>query len=346
MLFPKRPDVKVISTTAALGTSLQLALTREFWLESIILKFSFTSGTTLGAVTANSLLAILKRVRMSITDATGNRKILDCPGFALLEYWRQLLGNLDRTTNARMPSITAGIAVADSTAYTLYFPIPFRLPQLQDPFGAATMLPLPRLNVDPVLEIDIGAAADISATFNLTGNITVSAMINKRDVVTKDQFPYIPGELITYTKQWASSGKADWEIPAQGTVTGILISDLAQANTRSTVLASNSEDWSVEYLSSIIRRQNPDFIQVENDYTVTTWPATWNNPAGSFYLDFITDYAGADAFNMGSALDLNPLILNGGKARVIGSSITGGNVATTYFTVQKLFGDLRGVKFA
>ena len=343
MLFPKRPDYKVVTASGAVGGSYSLPLSREFWLENIILKISGTTGTTMGTMTANGMWALLKRVRMSITDATGNRKVLDCPGFALNEYWRQVVGNLDRSTLIYAPS-TTGVTIANSTAFNLYYVIPFRHPGLQDPFGAATMLPLPRLNNDPVLEIDIGVATDVSATFNISGSLTITALINRRDVLAKN-FPYIPGELITYEKQWPSDGKQEWEIPSIGTVTGILLSDLSDSNTRATVI-QNSSDWSLEYLSTVIRRIQPDFMSVENDHTVNLFSATWNNPAGSFYFDLLSDYAGQDAYNMGSALDVNPLVLNGGKAKLIGGDINGGSTAKTFFTVHKLFGDLRAVTFA
>jgi hypothetical protein len=346
MLFPKRPDYKVITNAGAMGTSYSLTLSREFWLESIILKITGTTQAgALGAFTPNGFWALLKRARMSVTDATGNRKILDCPGYALQEYWRQTVGNLDRSTISYAPTTAAGVVVGVSTAFTMYIPIPFRNPVLQDPFGAATMLPLPRLSNDPVLEFDIAPATDISATFGLTGNLTISALINRRDVLAPG-FPYVPGELITYAQPWSSNGKNYWTIPPMGTITGILMSDFTSAGLRNSVLASNSEDWSIEYLSTVIRRQNPDFIQVENDHTVEIWPATWNNPAGSLYLDFLTDYANQDAFNMGSCLDVNPLVLNGGQAKIVGSNITGTGSAATQFTVHKLFGDLRQVKFA
>lgn len=344
MLFPKRPDWKTVTTAPALGGSYSMTLSREFWLESLIVRISVTTSAAGGTETADGIWNLLKRARMSVTDATGNRKVIDVTGAALMSYWRNVVGSLDRASAAMAPG-TTGADVATTTTYVLYYPIPLRHPQLQDPFGAATMLPLPRLSVDPVLELDLCAGADIGSTPVTISAGRIDVLLNRRDVLVPN-FPYIPGELITYEKQWAASGKGDWEIPALGTVTGILHQNYTSATAKGSVLTTAAtDDWSLEYLSSIIRRHLPDFASVENEYTMDLYPATWNNPSGELYWDFLTDFAGMDAFNLGSALDLNPLALNGGKARIIGSGITGGANIKSMFTVHKLFGDLKSLKF-
>jgi hypothetical protein len=348
MLFPKRSDYRVLTTAWAHGTTYQLTLSREFWLECIWLAISFTSTGAATTPTADALLNLIKRVRLSATDATGNRKIVDSTGSALVEYWRNTNGSLGRQTASLIAANPA------SGSFTLMVPIPFRHPQLQDPWGAATMLPLPRLSSDPVLEVEVGAATDIAATI---GNIcstkgSLVAIIERRDVLAKD-FPYIPSELITYDRQWSSSGgKQDWEIPALGTLTGLLIQDYAGGTARSTVLGVGAtadeigQDWSVEFLSSVIRRAPARFLLEQNDASADLYPGTWINPTGSYYMDFLTDYSGNDAFNLGSCLDLNPLALNGGKARVIASSVITTAGSFSRFTAHKLFGDLRAMKFA
>lgn len=344
MLFPKRPDFRVITPAIALGSTYQLTLSREFWLENIILKATITTSAAGGTETADGIYNLIKRVRMSVTDATGNRKVVDCPGAALIPYWKQTVGSLDRSTSTLAPG-TTGADILTTTTYSIYVPIPFRHPALQDPFGAATMLPLPRLAADPVLEIEIGSGASIGSTPPTISAGNLTALINRRDVLTPN-FPYIPSELITYEQAWASSGKGYFEIPALGTVTGILHQDYTSTTAKGSVLTTaGTDDWSLEYLSTIIRRHLPEFMQVENEYSVDLYSSTWNNPSGEYLWDFISDYAGQDAFNLGSALDLNPLAINGGKARIIGSAITGGANIKSLFTVHKLFGDLRGLRF-
>lgn len=350
MLFGKRQDYRTITTSWAHSTKYQLALSREFWLESIFISLTFTTGAvTISGHTADAFMNLLKTARLSITDATGNRKVLDVTGPALIEQWRTLVGALDRTTAGLIGAVTP----ANSTQYTITWPIFFRHPVLQDPYGAATMLPLPRLSNDPVLEIEIGAATDVASTttnvFSTKGSIV--ATINRRDV-TVPNFPYIPSELITYEQQWNSAGgKQYFDLPAIGTVTGILIQDYKGGTARTCILGSAGtsdevgQDWSLEYLSTVIRRVPPIMLQNENDYTVELYPATWLNQPGSYFFDFLSDYANVDAFNVGSCLDLNPLVLSGGKARLIGSSIVTTASSYSRFTIHKLFGDLRALKF-
>jgi hypothetical protein len=326
MLFPKRTDYKVASTGWAHSTNYQVPLSREFWLESIQIGFHWLSTTvTMGTELADGILGLLKRVRLSVSDASGNRKVVDTTGPALLEYQQHTIGSCDRnaprhrvgtviaTTSAR--GIVASPAVVTTNQYQLWYTIPFRHPQLQDPHGAATMLPLPRLSSDPVLEIETAALTDIasgsSGIFATPGKLIVK--LNRRDVLSPN-FPYIPTELISYDKQWNSAGgKQDWEIPAIGTVTGILIQDYNGTTSRAPVMAGSivpvaeQEDWSLEYLSSVIRRETLASIKAENDVTNDIYSATWNNQEASYYMDFLSDYAGTDAFNLGSALDLNPL---------------------------------------
>lgn len=350
MQFAKRPDYRVVAASWAHSTKYTLTLSREFWLESLMIGINFTTGAvTYTTPTADNMAALLKSVRLSVTDASGNRKVIDLTGSAILEYWRNVVGSLDRNTAALVGGTTPG----NTTMYTLLFPIPLRHPQLQDPWGAATMLPLPRLNNDPILEIEIGAATDVAATttnvFSTKGPLFV--VLNRRDVNVSG-FPYIPGELITYPNAWNSAGgKQYWEVPAIGSVTGILIQDYKGGTARTCILGSGTtsdevgQDWSVEYLSTVIRRVPPYVIQAENDHTIDLYPATWANQSGSYFFDFITDFPGADAFNFGSVLDLNPLQLNGGKCRLIGSSLVTSASSSSNFTVHKLFGDLRQIKF-
>ena len=365
MLFPLRPDWRIITTSWSHSTKYQLQLSREFWLESILIGIQFTTGganPAATALTADNWGALLKSARMSITDASGNRKVLDVTGSALLETFRNEVGSLDKST---LFFLNTTNTAASSTSFIIWFPINFRHPQIQDPVGMATMIPLPRLNNDPILEIELGSAAEVcsnAGTIIATrGNLI--AVVNRRDVLTPN-FPYIPSEQITYSQQWNSAGgKQSWEIPTVGTATSILIQDYkggtsALAN-RVSVLGSGTttdevgQDWSLEYLSTVIRRVPPAAIAAQNEtsqdvYAPGTPTATLSffvNQTGSYFMDFLTDYPGSDAFSFGSALDLNPLASNGGKAKLTGSSIVTTAGSFTNFTVRKLFGNLRDLKF-
>jgi hypothetical protein len=350
MIAPKRQDYvrKVVSQNGLLGTTVQFTLSREFWLESAILSIEFSvANSAVGAATPEGLSALLKKARMSITDATGNRKNLDVTGSALIGWCRQTIGNTDRVMGLRATS-----APVLNTSYTLYYYIPFRDPVLQEPWGSATMLALPRLSNDPVIEFDLDAGTGVSATFSLNSanNATFTLLLNRRDMTAYPNFPVIPCELITYTQQWNSAGGKQWfEIPALGTVTGILCQDYlggAISGTKASCLntiTGTSDDISIEYLSTVLRRITPNVCVAENDLSIDLFPSTWANLTGEYMFDFVTDYPGQDAFRLASALDLNPAALSGGKAKVIYSNVTTTSNSFTNFTVRKMFGDLRGI---
>lgn len=367
MLWPKRPDYREVASTWAHSTTYSVSLSREFWLENIVIMIQGNISTAIGTPKADGLANLIKRVRLTASDATGNRKVIDMSGPAILEYWRQVNGGLERFTQQAL-----NLSTTSTGGFRMFFPIPLRHPQMDDPWGAATMLPLPRLSVDPTLEIELGAATDVGSTLVVNGTTTgmkLQVLINRRDVLSSPSkpHPYIPTELITYERQWNSAGgKQDWEIPPLGTVTGILIQDYQTSAARGTVQSDVYQDWSIEKLSTVIRRVPLLFMQAENDYTIElaskfswtpiTWtPASsgatltggtlanaWDNPDGVYYFDFLTDYSGMGAFNLGSALDLNPLAM-GGKARLIASSIAATANYYSRFTVHKMFGDLSAV---
>lgn len=289
MRWPLRQDT-LTKKGVALGDSISFKLGRDFWLEAI--------GITLEADFANVAsevdqeFGLLKRARLSIADSGGNRKVIDCPGATLVHFWEQVGDRTDHLTlQASARNHTQGATTC--TGYTgskrLHYLIPIRHPQMADPWGAATCIPLPRLQSEPSIELEIVGPDVLASTFALTGSIVVRITLFKRDILTPTDrpHPYIPTELITYEHTWdTTAGEQSWDIPALGKVTGIMLEDHRGTNTSPAYLNRPvQETWNlpglfgltgashevsaasmvtVEYLSSVLRRAHQDEVFAAN----------------------------------------------------------------------------------
>lgn len=340
MLFPKRTDYTPTQSSLALGSTIRFEITREFHVEALYLVVVATPSGAMATANADALQAIVNRVQLQVSDGAQNRNVVDVSGPALLELANQWIGGLDRDTATNVGTNPS------SGAKTLIYPIWFAHPQLADPIGSVLLLPVPRFNSNPVLSVTFATQAQMDT--NATPTFAVSALtahlVIVRRQVNRPNFPTFNTELAELEVAYPTTGNSQlYELQIPGSYTGILFRDYASLTSRSSIQTSGGENR-LQLLGTVIRRFRMEHLAAENDYSVRLYPATWNNFAGSFYLDFLSDKNGEVAGDLGSVLDSNILQASGSRLQLL-QDITGGSNIKRKYVTHRIFGNLRDLKF-
>jgi hypothetical protein len=332
MIFEKRQDYVADSTGNALGAVVTQELTRENPIESIIVRLNFTSTGAIHTATADGLLGLLKRVRLTVSDGARTRIPVDISGRALIERAQQATGFLTRGTIAATGATAA-------TAYEIVYPIHFALPNLSDPVRSCLLLPAPRYNQNPVLELTLASVADVDAgtpTFAISGGVSVSITVNRR-VVSRLNWPFYDTELAESVVFYAATGRHRYELQIPGAYTSLDLRMYSTAAARANVITAGG-GISLELLNVLVRRFRTQDIIAENDLSVDSATAF----AGLATLDFLADSLG-DASELGSVLDVNVGAGSGSRAALI-QDITGGAAVKISYVSHRIFGDLAALK--
>jgi hypothetical protein len=340
MMFQKRTDFTPTQSSLALGSQIRFEITREFHYESIFLVVVATPSAAMATANADALQNLVNRVQVQISDGARTRNVVDVSGPALLELAVQWQGGLDRDTAANVGTNPS------SGAKTLIYPIWFSHPQVEDPIGSTLLMPAPRFNSNPVVLVTFATQAQMDT--NATPTFAVSALtayliLNKRQV-TREKFPTFDTELAEIEVAYPTTGNSQlYELQIPGSYTGILFRDYTSATARGSIQVSGGENR-LQLLGTNLRRFRMESLQAENDMSLNLYPATWNNFAGSFYLDFLTDKRGEAGGDLGSVLDSNILVASGSRVQLL-QDITGGANVKRKFVTHRIFGNLSDAKF-
>lgn len=339
MLFPKRQDFTPTQSSLALGQTVRFELTREFHIEAIYLVVNATVSAVMATDNADSIQNLVNRVQVQVSDGARTRNVIDASGPALLELAVQWQGGLDRNTASHIGTDATG-------AKTMIYPIWFAHPQLADPIGSTLLLPAPRFNSNPVINVTFSTQAQMDT--NATATFAVSALtaycIIVRRQVNRPNFPTFDTELAELDVSYSTTGNAQlYELQIPGSYTGILFRDYTSATARGSIQVSAGENR-LQLLGTVLRRFRMEDLQYENDTSVNIYPATFNNFSGSYYLDFLTDKVGEVAGDLGSVLDANILQASGSRVQLL-QDITGGTNVKRKYVTHRVFGNLKDLKF-
>jgi hypothetical protein len=338
MLFQKRQDFRPVRSGLALGGNYSEELTREFHIEALLIKVKATVSGAIATATADGLLGLLKSVTLTVSDGGVTRIPVNSSGRGLIEYFYQTAGALDRNTLLAKDKTTTG-------SVTITYPILFSNPQLSDPVSSVFLLPAPRFNSNPVLQLNFATQADVDS--NNSPTFAVSALSYQvvviRRVVNIANFPSYNCELAELAQSYPATGAGQlYELQNPGSYTGILLRTYTSATTRGDVSIANGE-FKLQLLSTVLRRMTLEDLQIENDFSQFPYDTT-KYFDGCYFLDFLTDRVGADSDDtLGSILDAN--ITSGSGARIqLLQDITGGAGVQIKYLSNRVFGDLRLLK--
>lgn len=337
MLFQKRQDYTPSQSSLSLGQTVRFELTREFHIEAIMLKVDVTVSGVSATPSADKILDLIKRVKLTCSDGSRTRTPIDASGVALIELAKQWQGGLDRRT-------TLAIGGNSATTYNITIPIYFAHPQVTDPLGSVLLLPAPRFNNNPVLEVQIASQADMDT--NAVPTFAVSALTARcvviRRQVSKTNWPTFDTELVELEQAYPTTGNNQlYELQIPGSYTGILLRSYTSATARGDVMVANGE-FKLQILGTVLRRFRLLDLQDENDASKFN-PTAAQDFVGSYYLDFLTDKSGSEVSDFGSVLDANVLAASGARVQLL-QDITGGAGVKVKYLSHRIFGDLSKTK--
>lgn len=354
MLFQQRTDLILPPTSASFGGTLKLELTREFFLEGLMIHVIVTSGGTAPTViSANEgLAAIFSNVRLTVPTGSNTRTVVNSNSAALLQYHRQWNGGLDSFTS-NFADIIGGQAEAISQVRYFTVPVWFAPPNLDDPVASAFLLPLPRFSANPVLELTLAPSANIYSANPPTVQIAVEAVrrfVDRPDWVTYDT------ELTTNEITVPSVSNANsYELPAPGAYTSMLMQSFTSGGVArrawwsaygSSLANIIQNPMELRFLGTSIRRQSAYGLVVLANYSAEIFPGT-NYTQGQMgdhnvFWDFLSDKVGSSAADFNSVIDTTPLIGQGARINLLYPAANSGDKIK--LTTHRVFGDISALK--
>lgn len=348
MLFTMRQNFEAQVSGIVLGQLVRFELTREFHIDTIIVRAKPTASAVMATDNADSIQNIVNRVAFSVNNAASTRNVIDVSGPALLELCHHQVGRLDRETEAAVNTDTAAQKIMN-------YPIFFAHPQIQDPIASSFMLPAPSYASNPILSVQISTQAQMD--FNAAPTFAISAFtldcIVIRRFVNIQNFPIFETELSELQVAYANAGSNQrYELQIPGSYTGLLLRDYTVIGAPASGVAGVRSDLStggfdgtgenrLQLLGVVFRRFKTSFMQVLNDLSKTS--AT--NFTGTAYLDFITDKVGEVGSDLGSVLDANVTVGSGARVELL-QDIAGSATAARKYVSHRVFGDLSQTKRA
>ncbi len=310
-------------------------------------------GATASTYTTMGLVDLITRVQLNIADGSTNRNQTDASGGALVRRAARIVSGLDQQIGGLQGTFAALGAMlnlkeahtAGSSAGTYYLTIPlfFRHPQISDPIGSATMLPLPRYNTNPVLTVTTGSLASPFVTnggLTITlGNPYVRKIMRQVDNIL---FPTLDTEFKEVSNPMSATGaniRITHDVPGNYTAIDYFTSNGAGVGSD----ISNGL-WNLQYLSQVLHQfyladvKRTEQYSMGNDATIMQPDGVLIDPfPGYFHLDFLHDEYGMEVGELGSLLNVNVLA---GSGSLLETMVTIGSTGTIAVAAERIFGDL------
>lgn len=294
-------------------------------LEGLII---ITDVSYTGAATSAGGVACIGRVQVNVNDVAGSRNLVDATGVGLVDEHLYMGGSLPASTRT-------GYGGAAAT-YRIVTPVWIRHPQLDDPFGNLTSLPLSQLRSDVTVNVYPAAAiADVAAT-----TLTYNGCIVKILYRDTDSGDYIPSEILTNTVNTLTAGaRSEWEIPSTGILTSMTVQHFNEASrvyrTRGDVLSSTGDTLKLMYGREEIRSFRPKY---EHGFCEMTTDACGLADPNSFIIDLMDDLPQVGPYSANSGLNLSAIRAGGDVAKLVWTNVTASNLSSAMVTTRKFLG--------
>lgn len=355
MLFDKRQQLLAQFTgNAALGNQISFSIPRTFFADSFLLRIPVTVSVSDGGITWTplALLALVQNIQLQISDGGANRTQTNASGAALIRYGARVMDGLDiaslQCTAAYLNALEAASAGSSAGDYIVSIPLLFQHPQISDPVGSAFLLPLPRFNTSPTLQVTLNnlAAIGSGAGFNVTlgsGSTAPYVVLNFRDVVNI-QFPTLDTEFIEMNFPQNQTGANQLiELQVPGSYTNL---DYWLTNASGVPTDITGGPCLLQFLGQSLRQFNFQDLLLESQYAMSNDLAYGNALVPYFpnyyHQDFLHDGFGMEVGELGSVLDVNLLSGSGTRLQLLMNLASTGNVSIAW---QRVFGALTALQF-
>jgi hypothetical protein len=305
-------------------------------------------GQTLTGATAESFAKAVKRIRVKVNDIGGSRYVVDAEGVALIDEWLALGGSLPYDT-----LIAYGNTGSAAFAAELVYPVFIRHPQLEEPAGNMTSIPLYDMREDLTLEIELGALTDVATSGFVFTSCVLRVAPFFRDVESGE---YIVSEVISSDRDaLASSSKVDLEIPSNGLLTSLTLQSYnssAKIARLSVVPTTGDPDVTLWYGREMIRRVHPQMATYFNGLSQIPRPQATGAAVlltelkHSFTLDLMDDLPVTGAFSARSALNLTSIRAGGDSSRLSISTTNATSPSVRLTTRKFLAGPVDKIQLA
>ncbi len=200
-------------------------------------KTSMINNVVATAQVADGMLNTIKRVRLGVVEPGGPRTPVDCSGPALLELSAAEAENLDPATRGAI-SMAQSTQVLANTIVRATYRITVPHPRFTDMLRLRTCLPAHLYDQPPVLQIDVGGAADISGIADPYSALAIEVVVIRRqmtrewsDLINKQSNGnpwawFIPSDVVESTTALAvsqTSVETRLRVLAPGQISSILM---------------------------------------------------------------------------------------------------------------------------
>jgi len=350
MLFPLRKQISNILTGNALGSQISFPITRDFFLDSIILEISGTVTTAAATAGPDGILGLVQNLTLQIADGASNRNQTQVSGPSAIQKSFTLTGAIDQATlNAHLIGMGTG-------TFLIRYPLFFKNPSLSDPVGSAFLLPLPRYNTNPVLTVTFGTQAqldqNVSPTFAISAGISARVIFNKRQV-DNIQFPTIESEFIENVVSYSASGAGqlyEMQVPGTYFMFGLRGYTGAAAAVAWADPTTTNGVLLMQILGNSLRQNLFRDLQFDNQMSSQdNWSATTTRSQtnglfnGVGIYNFLHDGFGLEVGEVGSSLNANLLAGSGSRVQLL-QDIAGSATTRVAYFWDRVFGDLSSLK--
>jgi hypothetical protein len=299
-------------------------------LESVIIIVSQNAANTPTAPTSDSWGRLLSRIQIRVNDAFGSRDLVDVNGASALKEYQYLGGALPVVSQFALSS--AGLA---ATTPEMVYRIDLRHPQLEEPAGNLTSVPLYQLNEDIQVLVTMGANLDIAGS-GVTVASTVRMVMIYRDTTAGE---YVGSELKTAGASLptntgiVAAGTSIIEIASNGVMASLLLEGFTSSagTTAGTLLATGDSSLSFYYGREVLRKVHDSVSRAisgalpgVSGVNLSTGFAGAAARPGEYFLDFADDQPMINAFSMASAVNLTGIVRGGDTARIELNPTAGG----------------------
>lgn len=307
------------------------------------------AGTITGALTYTTmgLIALLNTITLEVNDGSTNRYQTNSSGAALMRRAARILNGYDTATlsalGANLNAAETASSGSSAGTYNICIPLLFKHPQISDPIGSATMLPLPRYNTNPKLTVIFDQlAAAISTNHGATLTIGSPYVIQNFRQVDNIIFPTLDTQFQEKVVQITGTGaNQNVYLDVPGNYTAI---DIYSANSSGVGADISGGLWFLEILGQTLRSFNLSDVKRQEQFSMGN-DSYYSKGAGAYtdlfpgfyHLDFLHDGFGMEVGELGSLLNSNVLA---GSGSLVQMQMNIGSTGSVSFAYERIMGDL------